>query len=110
MGLTLARLGVPIEETLRFTSPVYLLELYMTARHFAQAPELYGPIEMRNPRAGEVTSALRAAAEEVAGVIERRDQERFTALFDEVRAFLGPFTTEALQQSSYLIDRIVERA
>ena len=110
MGLTLTRLGVPIEETLRFTSPVYLLELYMTARHFAQAPELYGPIEMRNPRAGEVTSALRAAAEEVAGVIERRDQERFTALFDEVRAFLGPFTTEALQQSSYLIDRIVERA
>jgi chorismate mutase/prephenate dehydrogenase len=109
MGLTLARLGVPIDETMRFTSPVYLLELYMTARHFAQAPELYGPIEMRNPRAGEVTSTLRAAAEEVAGVIERCDQEGFTALFDEVRAFFGPFTTEALQQSTYLIDRIVER-
>lgn len=109
MGLTLARLGVSIEETLRFTSPVYLLELYMTARHFAQSPELYGPIEMRNPRANEVTRALKAAAAEVAHAIEQRDQQAFTALFDEVRTFLGSFTTEALQQSSYLIDRIVER-
>jgi len=109
MGLTLARLGVPLDETIRFTSPVYLLELYMTARHFAQSPALYGEIEMRNPRSAEVTSALRAAAEEVAGVIARHDQAAFTALFDEVRAYLGPFTTEALQQSSYLVDRIVER-
>lgn len=109
MGLTLARLGVPLDETMRFTSPVYLLELYMTARHFAQSPALYGPIEMLNPRSAEVTTALKAAAEEVADVIARRDQAAFTALFDEVRAFLGSFTTEALQQSSYLIDRIVER-
>jgi chorismate mutase/prephenate dehydrogenase len=109
MGLTLARLGVPIEETMRFTSPVYLLELYMTARHFAQSPALYGEIEMRNPRSAEVTSALKAAAEEVARVIARRDQAAFTALFEEVRDFLGAFTTEALQQSSYLVDRIVER-
>lgn len=110
MGLTLARLGVPLAETVRFTSPVYLLELYMTARHFAQSPELYGPIEMRNPRAGEVTTALLSAAHEVADVIARRDQAAFTALFDEVRTFFGSFTTDALQQSSYLIDRIVERA
>jgi chorismate mutase/prephenate dehydrogenase len=109
MGLTLARLGVPLQETMRFTSPVYLLELYMTARHFAQSPALYGPIEMLNPRSAEVTTALRTAAEEVAGVIARRDQAAFTALFDEVREFLGSFTSEALQQSSYLIDRIVER-
>jgi chorismate mutase/prephenate dehydrogenase len=109
MGLTLARLGVPLEETMRFTSPVYMLELYMTARHFAQSPDLYGPIEMRNPRGGEVTAALRAAAAEIAAVIERGDQAAFTALFNEVRAFLGSFTDEALQQSSYLIDRIVER-
>ena len=40
--------------------------------------------------------------------LERRDQARFQAMFDEVRAFFGPFTDEAMQQSSYLIDRIVE--
>ena len=31
------------------------------------------------------------------------------ALFDEVREFCGPFSDQALEQSSYLIDRLVER-
>ena len=109
MGLTLARLGLPLDESRRFTSPVYLLELYTTARHFAQASSLYGPIEMRNPRASEVTSAFRAVAAELADVIASGDQAAFDAIFKEVRTFFGPFTTEALEQSSHLIDRIVER-
>ena len=109
-GLTLARLGLPLDETMRFTSPVYLLEMFVTARHFAQSPQLYGPIEMRNPRSREVTDAFGAAARELADVIARGDQAAFEAMFEEVRAFFGSFTTEALEQSSYLIDRIVERA
>lgn len=110
MGLTLARLGVPLEETMAFRSPVYLLELYTTARHFAQAPGLYGPIEMRNPRLGEVTSTMQQVSAELADVLRRGDQASFTALFEEVRGFFGNFTSEALEQSSYLVDRIVERA
>ena len=109
LGLTLARLGVPLDETLRFTSPAYLLELYVAARHFAQSPALYGPIEMRNPRSAEVTAAFGDAARELAAIIGDRDRAAFDAMFEEVRAFFGPFTGEALQQSSFLIDRIVER-
>lgn len=109
MGLTLARMGVPLEETLRYTSPVYLLELYTTARHFAQSPSLYGPIEMLNPRSSEVTATLKNVATELAEVIARGDQPAFDAMFAEVRAFFGSFTSVALEQSSYLIDRIVER-
>jgi chorismate mutase/prephenate dehydrogenase len=110
LGVTLARLGVPLDETLRFTSPAYLIELYVAARHFAQSPALYGPIEMRNPRTGEVTAAFEDAAREVADVLARGDREAFSALFAEVGRFFGPFTDEALIQSSFLIDRIVERA
>ncbi len=110
LGLTLARFGVPIEETLRFTSPAYLMELYVAGRHYAQSPSLYGPIEMRNPRTKEVTEAFAAAAEELAGILEAKDQERFEAVFDEVRAFYGEFGAEAVEQSSFLIDRLVERS
>jgi chorismate mutase/prephenate dehydrogenase len=99
-----------LDETLGLTSPAYLLELFVAARHFAQSPALYGPIEMRNPQTGEVTAAFRAAAEEVAGVLAAGDRERFDALFGEVRAFFGPFAAEAVEQSSYLIDRVVERS
>lgn len=109
-GVTLARLGLPLAETMPFTSPAYLLELYVAARHFAQDPALYGPIEMRNPRSGDVTLAFSDSARELAQVIADGDQAAFTRLFGEVRQFFGDFTAEALEQSSFLIDRIVERS
>ena len=109
LGLTLARSGTPLDESLRFTSPAYLMELYVTARHFDQSPDLYGPIEMRNPAVREVTAGFRDAAQEVSDILASGDRERFRALFAEVRDFFGPFTHEALEQSSFLIDRLVER-
>lgn len=108
LGLSLARMGMPVERSLEFTSPVYMLELYVTARHFAQSPELYGPIEMTNPRTTEVTRAFGAAAAEIAEILAARDQARFRAMFGEVRGYFGRFTDEALTQSRYLIDRLIE--
>lgn len=108
LGLTLARAGMTLEQSLRFTSPAYLLETYVTARHFAQASTLYGPIEMLNPHQGEVTSLFRQCAAELAEILEAEDQPRFDALFAEVGAFFGEFTAEALEQSSFLVDRLVE--
>jgi chorismate mutase/prephenate dehydrogenase len=110
MGKTLARLGVSIEETLSYTSPIYLLELLMTARHFGQSWDLYASIGMSNPAAGDVTAAFIEAAREVRELIVRGDREGFERLFDETRGHFGTFTAEAMDLSSYLIDRLVERA
>ena len=109
-GLTLSRLGLPLAETLPFTSPAYLLELYVAARHFAQDAALYGAIEMRNPRTADITSAFAQSVQDNAGILARGDQAAFSRLFTDVREFFGDFTAEALEQSSFLIDRIVERA
>lgn len=108
-GLTLARLGEPLAESLRFTSPAYLMELYVAGRHFAQSADLYGPIEMRNPATPHVTQVFRDAAHEVADVLVRGDRVAFRRIFGEVQEFLGGFTAEALEQTSFLIDRLVER-
>jgi chorismate mutase/prephenate dehydrogenase len=109
LGLTLARAGISLDETLRFTSPAYLLELYVTARHFAQSPHLYGPIEMQNPRTSDVTSVFVESAQRLATVLADGDRSEFDEVFEEVRNYFGSFTDEALEQSSFLIDRIVER-
>jgi chorismate mutase/prephenate dehydrogenase len=108
LGLALSRAGTPLEETLRFTSPAYLLEAYVTGRHFAQAPELYGPIEMLNPDSERVITVFREAAAELAEILASRDQGAFDQLFADVRAFFGDFTEEAMEQSGFLIDRLVE--
>jgi len=110
MGRTLATLQVPMDETLAFTSPIYLLELLMTARHFAQSPDLYASIQMSNPRTGEVTAAYAEAVNQLRAAVERGDRAAFADNFRDVRAFFGAFTDQALVQSDFLIDRLVERA
>lgn len=109
MGKTLAQLGLPIDDTLAFTSPIYLLELLMTARHFAQSSDLYGSIQMSNPRTKEVTEAFIHAAEDLQKIVASKDHQAFAASFNEARDFFGSFTDRALEQSSFLIDRLVER-
>jgi chorismate mutase/prephenate dehydrogenase len=108
-GLALARSGVPLAETLPFTSPAYLLELYVAARHFAQEPSLYGPIEMRNPGTAGIAGGLAEATREIGEILASGDRAGFEAMFDEVRQYFGAFTDEALVQSAFLIDRLVER-
>lgn len=110
LGLTLAELGRPLSESLRFTSPAYLIELYVAARHFAQDPALYGPIEMENPLTPEITQAFARAAERLRSLLLARDQAGFAAVFAEVRAFFGEFSREATIQGDHLIDRLIERS
>jgi chorismate mutase/prephenate dehydrogenase len=110
MGRTLLRLGVSLEETLSYTSPIYLIELMMTVRHFAQSPLLYADIAMSNPRSQEVTGVLAEMTDEWREILARKDAGAFKKLFEEVRDYFGPLTDQALEQSSFLIDRLVERS
>jgi chorismate mutase/prephenate dehydrogenase len=109
-GLALARSGVPLKQSLRFTSPAYLMELYVAARHFAQGADLYGPIEMKNPATGQITDQFARAVSEVSEILAQHDQARFEAMFGEVRAFFGDFAIEATEQSGFFLDRLVERS
>jgi chorismate mutase/prephenate dehydrogenase len=109
MGGTLAKLGTPIDRTLAFTSPIYLMELLMTARHFGQSPELYASIQMSNPQTAEVLRQFVESAAAHQAAVTSGDRAAFGRWFSEVHDFFGPFTEQALEQSSFLIDRLVER-
>lgn len=109
MGKTLSDLNVDIEKTLQFTSPIYLMEMLMTARHFGQSPDLYANIQMSNPMTDQVTEAFVAAAQKLRSAATTGDVEAYRSVFAEVRELFGPFAEQALEQSSFLIDRLVER-
>lgn len=110
MGLALKRLNVPLQRTLEFTSPIYLIEMLLTARHFAQSADLYASISMSNPATPTVTEAFVEAARTVRDLVTRGDHAAFDQMFAEVDGYFGGFSAEALEKSSFLIDRIVERA
>ena len=109
MGRALVDLGVSIQSTVEFSSPVYLMELLMTARHFAQSPELYASIAMSNPETATVTKAFADAADALREQITGGRREEFIKDFKAVKDYFGAFAKEALEQSSFLIDRLVER-
>lgn len=109
MGRALAAAGVPLEKTLAFTSPIYLMELLLTARHFAQNPDLYASIQMLNPQTAAVTQQFIDAADALREATLAGDHAAFGQMFTDVRAFFGDFTARALAQSDFLIDRLVER-
>lgn len=109
-GLALSRLPGTLADSLRYTSPAYLMELYTMARHFGQDPALYAAIEMRNPEASHMTAAFCAAARELADIIEAGDVDAFCRVFGEVRDFLGGFVDEASDESRFLLDMLAERS
>jgi len=109
MGMTLGALDVSIEETLTFTSPIYLMEMLMTGRHFAQSPRLYSAIQMNNDLTPKIAQAFIESAKQLADVVTQKDAAAFQGIFEKVKQNFGSFTQDALEQSSFLIDRMVER-
>ena len=109
LGRTIQKLNVDVRKTLEFISPIYLMELLMAARHFAQSANLYASIQMNNPQTETVLSALKIAGDELREIVLNKDTEAFRELFSEVHEHFGDFSEQALEQSSFLIDRLVER-
>lgn len=109
MGEALRRSGVQLEQSLRYTSPIYRLELAFVGRLFAQDPDLYAEIEMSNPRGDAVRLSFLRAAADVAEMVHQGDREAFRALFQRVSGWFHGFDDEAMRLSDLVIDRLVAR-
>lgn len=109
MGEALRRSGVPIAQSLAFTSPIYRLELAVVGRLFTQDPDLYASIEMENPHGAAMRDSFLEAARAVKAHLDAGDRDRFRALFDEVSAYFDGFGDEAMRLSDAVIDLLAER-
>jgi chorismate mutase/prephenate dehydrogenase len=107
MGEALRSTGVSIEESLRFTSPIYRLELAFVGRLFAQSADLYAEIEMTNPHADEFRHCFLEAAGIFNRAIRTGDRESFRRLFDGISEYFRGFADEAMQLSDHIIDTLV---
>ncbi len=101
--------GVPIFRTLELSSPIYRLELAMVGRLFAQDPELYAEIVFATPERISLLKDYLSSLQENLGLVERSDKGEFVARFRKVAEWFGPFSEQAMRESTFLVEKLVHR-
>jgi chorismate mutase/prephenate dehydrogenase len=108
-GQFLRRKQIDLPRTLEFSSPIYRLELGMVGRLFAQDPSLYSEIIFAS---AERCTLLREYLDSLTNnldMVEKGDKEAFLAEFNKIAEWFGPFSEQAMRESTYLIDKLIER-
>lgn len=96
-------------QILEYSSPVYRAELMMTGRIFAQDAELYADIVFANKERRELLLSFFKHHQQLIEMVENDDKQGFVKEFESVTDFFGRFATQALKESSYLINRLSDR-
>lgn len=108
-GRFLAERRINLSRTLEICSPIYRLELGMVGRLFAQQANLYADIIFASPERRAVLKEYAASLAQAAELINQGDTEQFCREFERIAEWFGPFREQALRESSFLIDKLVER-
>jgi chorismate mutase / prephenate dehydrogenase len=108
-GRFLYRRKVNLFRTLEFSSPIYRLELGMVGRLFAQDPALYSEIIFASPERLALIKDYAASVTESIDMVEKEDKEEFNRQFEKIAEWFGPFSEQALRESTFLIEKLIER-
>lgn len=108
-GQFLASKKVPIARTLEFSSPIYRLELGMVGRLFAQDASLYAEIIFATPERRALLKDYINSVKNNLEMLENGDKEGFKRQFQNIADWFGPFSEQAMRESSYIIDKLIER-
>ncbi|MDM8524880.1 bifunctional chorismate mutase/prephenate dehydrogenase [Desulfococcaceae bacterium HSG8] len=108
-GSFLSRRKVELSRTLEFSSPIYRLEIGMVGRLFAQDPSLYYEIIMASPQRRTLLKEYVASMNENIELLEKEDKSLFQGEFMKIAEWFGPFSDQAMRESTYLINKLIER-
>lgn len=97
------------QDILDYSSPIYRAELMMTGRIFAQSAELYADIVFANKERRELLLEFFDHHSELAELVRDNNKKGFVKEFERVTDFFGQFASQALEESSYLINRLADR-
>jgi chorismate mutase / prephenate dehydrogenase len=100
---------VPIERTLDSSSPIYRIELGMVGRLFAQDPTLYAEIIFATPERRALLRDFIESLNRHLEMVDRGDKQAFIEQFRKVAGWFGPFSEQAMRESTFLIEKLVHR-
>lgn len=108
-GQFLWRRRVDLTRSLEFSSPIYRLEIGMVGRLFAQDSSLYSEIIFASPERIDLLKSYINSLSENLSMLERRDKAGFNEQFAKIAEWFGPFGEQAMRESTFLIDKLIER-
>lgn len=108
-GDFLCRQNVNLSRSLELSSPIYRLELGMIGRLFGQDPELYAEIILATPERRALLLQFIDSLGRHRALLESADRQAFCRQFRTISEWFGPFCGQALRESNYLIEKLVER-
>jgi chorismate mutase/prephenate dehydrogenase len=108
-GQFLYRRNIDVARTLEFSSPIYRLELGMVGRFFAQEASLYADIILSSPERRAVLQDYIASLADNHELLEQGDTQRFCEEYRKIAEWFGPFCEQSMRESTFLIDKLVER-
>jgi chorismate mutase/prephenate dehydrogenase len=85
------------------------LELGMVGRLFAQESALYSEIIFATKERRLLLKEYIASLGSHMEMLENNDKALFVSRFNEIAQWFGPFSEQALRESTYLINRLIER-
>ena len=84
---TIRRLNIPVEETLKFVSPIYKLLITSVARYVWHNPRLYWDIQMFNPEVIKVHNKFMEVINDFNKTVKEKNEEKFINLIEETKKF-----------------------
>ncbi len=98
-----------IERTLEFSSPIYRLEMGMVGRLFAQDSSLYSEIIFATKKRRNLLKDYIESLNNHLAMLEKNDKHLFIEKFNHIAKWFGPFSEQALRESTFLINKLIER-
>lgn len=98
-----------LPRSLEFSSPIYRLELGMVGRLFAQDSSLYSEIIFASPERINLLKEYVASLSASLEMLEKGDKAGFNEQFGKIADWFGPFSEQAMRESTFLIDKLIER-
>jgi prephenate dehydrogenase len=108
LGHAIGSLGVNVEKSLEFSSPIYRIRTDMVGRVLSQNPKVYADISIENPDVCFSVDQLMRSSVKLNQIIKDKDHEAFEKYFSDAAKKFGKYRTAAAAESDNLIRYLVK--
>jgi len=106
---TMKRLGISVQDSLNFVSPIYKLMISSVGRYLGQNPKLYADIQMYNDEILPVHEAFLETAKNFHLSVQSKNIQKFCGDIEEARDFFGHDICQDWQEYTDMIIEMLSK-